>query len=261
MTKIARAPQKIFGSTAISGQLKQIGSLAAGTPLTTTNPTTMQALSNYLGGWFDCVVGSNSPAIEDMNALCYLFAYQLAYGFQAGIAEWDAATTYYTGSFAQNGNGVSYVSVVDTNLNHAVTDRSKWLPAIIQYDAVIGAGVGCTHATLAAALADSALTDNISVYLKDSFTLAATVASSTKAGWRIFGGPGATLTAGAGTVAFTITAAKWSIERIRFVGFATGVLFNTGGDYGRVINCNFNTTTTDVIDTTNSMSVTGSIDE
>ena len=102
MAKIARETQLLFGSTAPSTQIGQFGSLQAGTPTTTTNIATIQALSNYLGGWYQAVVvgpnGPNSPALEDWNALCYLFAYQLGYLLQEGIPEWDPGTTYYTSS-------------------------------------------------------------------------------------------------------------------------------------------------------------------
>ncbi len=129
MAKITRATQSIFGSSAVSGQIKQFGSLAAGAPLTTVNPETIQALSNYLGGWFSGVLGSNSPAIEDMNALCYLFAYQLAYILQAGVPEWDDGTTYYIGSFASDGIGGIYRSLTDTNINHALSNATHWARA------------------------------------------------------------------------------------------------------------------------------------
>lgn len=102
MTKITRQTQKIFGSNAGFDQIAQFGSLQAGTPTFTTSIPTIQALSEYLTGWYGAVIGQNSPAIEDMNALCYLYAYQLAYLFQAGVAEWDAGTTYYAGSLVNN---------------------------------------------------------------------------------------------------------------------------------------------------------------
>lgn len=117
---------KIFGSSAGFQQLSQIGSLAAGSPVYSTDPDVLQALANYIDGWFDVVIGNNSPAIEDMNSLCYLYAYQLAYILQAGIAEWNAGTTYYTGSFVNSG-GQLFVSLVDNNLNNAVTDNTKWV--------------------------------------------------------------------------------------------------------------------------------------
>lgn len=125
MSKILRKTQLVFGADAGLNQISQYGSLAAGSAAYSVDPAVIQALSNYLTGWFGAVVGGNSPAIEDMNALCYLFAYQLAYGFQAGVPEWDAGTTYYTGSMATS-DGVIYVSLTDTNLNNAVTDATNW---------------------------------------------------------------------------------------------------------------------------------------
>lgn len=132
MAKITRANQKIFGSTASAGQIGVFGSLAAGSASTTTNPETIQSLSNYLAGWFAATIGQNSPAIEDMNALFYLYAYQLAYMFQAGIAEWDDATTYYTGSLVMV-DGVIYRSTGDNNLNNdpATTASTSWSTPII----------------------------------------------------------------------------------------------------------------------------------
>lgn len=125
MAKIVRKVAKIFGINAGVNQIGKFGSFADGSPVFTTDPTVIQALSNYLEGWYAAVIGANSPAIQDMNALCYLFAYQIAYLMQAGVAEWDATTTYYTGSLATSG-GITYQSIQDTNLNHAVTDTAWW---------------------------------------------------------------------------------------------------------------------------------------
>jgi hypothetical protein len=132
MSKITRATALIFGSSAGANQLEQFGSLAAGLPvyLAPDNGgvavTSIQALSNYLTGWFGGVVGSNAPSIQDLNALCYLFAYQIAYGFQSGIPEYDAGTTYYTGSFC-NVAGVVYQSLIDSNIgNTPASSTSDW---------------------------------------------------------------------------------------------------------------------------------------
>lgn len=140
MSKIARATQKIFGSSAGTNQIAQIGSLAAASPVFSTNLATIQALNNYLQGWFNVVVGSNSPAIEDMNALCFLITQQLAYGFQSGVAEWDSGTTYFIGSLVNDGSGNIYRSIVDTNLNQAITDTTKWLPVTRPLDVAIDPG-------------------------------------------------------------------------------------------------------------------------
>ena len=130
MAKLTRFTQKVFGSNAGLNQIAQFGSLANGTPTFTTNPGTIQSLAIFLEGWFNAIIGSENPAIEDMNALFYLIAYQLAYIMQEGIAEWDSGTTYYTGSIVQDSTGVPYVSLTDSNLNNAVTDYTKWNPLV-----------------------------------------------------------------------------------------------------------------------------------
>jgi len=127
MAKIVRKFMKIFGSTAGPQQLGVFGSLAAGSPAYSTDPETIQSLANYEEGWYGAVLGNNSPAIQDMNALQYLFAYQLAYLSQTGIPEWNAATTYYIGSLATGvGTGIIYMSRTNANLNNAVSDNTNW---------------------------------------------------------------------------------------------------------------------------------------
>lgn len=126
MAKIVRAVQKLFGSTAGTTEVSQFGSLKAGAPAYTTDAETIQSLSNYLQGWYGAVLGNNSPAIEDMNAIHFLFARQLAYIMQAGVPEWNAETTYYIGSMVNDGTGKIYTSLTDDNLNNAITDGTKW---------------------------------------------------------------------------------------------------------------------------------------
>lgn len=125
MAKLTRILQNIFASTASAGQIGEFGSLAAGTPTTTVDPAVAQSLNNWKGGWFDAILGGNSPAIEDMNAVHFVTTYQLAYLFQAGIAEWQIATVYYTGSLV-NSAGVVYVSLADDNTGNLVSDTTKW---------------------------------------------------------------------------------------------------------------------------------------
>ncbi|CAK9250666.1 unnamed protein product [Sphagnum jensenii] len=118
---------QIFVTTGFQ-QLAQFGSLAAASPAYSSDPAVIQASSGWLEGWFGAVLGGNSPAIEDMNAYCYVMAYQIAYLMQAGVSEWDSGTTYYKGSIVNDGTGKAYFSLVDTNLNNAVTSASYWLP-------------------------------------------------------------------------------------------------------------------------------------
>lgn len=130
MSRLARYTQQIFGSSAGANQMAEFGSYAASAPLTysgaTITPAIVQTLSNYLSGWFGAIVGANSPAIEDMNALCYLYAYQLSYVMQLGIAEWDSGTTYYIGSICQDGAGNIYISLTNANLNNALSSTANW---------------------------------------------------------------------------------------------------------------------------------------
>lgn len=128
MSKILRKPQKIFGSGAGLNQISKFGSLYAGTPEFTTDPELVQSYSNYLTGWFGAAIGGNSPAIEDMNALFFLYAYQLAYTMQTGVPEWDSQTTYYIGSVANDGSGNLFVSITNNNLNNLLTDDANWKP-------------------------------------------------------------------------------------------------------------------------------------
>lgn len=152
MAKIARKTQLVFGSQAGANQIGVFGSFAAGTPAYSTDPAVLQSLSNYLAGWFSGVAGDNSPAIEDMNALCYLFAYQLAYHMQSGIPEWDAGTTYYQGSLALDpgGSGTIYYSLSNTNTGNVLSNRTYWgvqsvptgVPITATTNTTIAAGTG-----------------------------------------------------------------------------------------------------------------------
>lgn len=125
MANLTKMAQNIFGSTAGVDQISKFGSLAAGAETFTTDPAQAQSLSQWLDGWYSAVIGGNAPTIQDMNAAFFVITYQLAYLVQKGIPEWDAATTYYTGSFA-NVAGVLYVSRTDSNLNNLVTDVTNW---------------------------------------------------------------------------------------------------------------------------------------
>lgn len=128
MSKIIRKSSPMFGSGAGGSEIAQFGSLFASAPSFSTDPDVIQALSNWLDGWFQAVEGVNSPAIEDMNAFCYVMSYQISYLMQTGIPEWNSTTIYFIGSFAQDGLGNLYVSKTNSNTNHALTDASNWRP-------------------------------------------------------------------------------------------------------------------------------------
>lgn len=156
MSKIVRKTAKIFGSNASTNQIAQFGSLAASAPQlfsgATADPSTIQALGNWLSGWFAGVEGASSPAIEDLNAFCYVMAYQIAYQMQTGVPEWDSGTTYYIGSMV-TANSQIYVSLQDNNLNHAVSSSSFWLaitasPTTQTYTPVVTPNVGTFGSTI-----------------------------------------------------------------------------------------------------------------
>ena len=130
MSKLTRVLQSIFASNANPGELKQFGSLANGTPLSTTDPAVIQALPEFKAGWFAAVIGGGAPAIEDMNALQFVYARQLAYLFQAGVAEWETNTVYYQGSLVNDGFGNIYVSLTDNNHGNALSSVANWAPIL-----------------------------------------------------------------------------------------------------------------------------------
>jgi hypothetical protein len=117
MAQIARKTARIFGSSALAAPLgiAQFGSKAAGSPTYSTDPAVIQALSQWLGGWNPSLVGGASPNLEDDNGVNYVHSYQIGYILQQGIAEYDAATTYFTNSFCSYG-GIVYYSTVDNNI-------------------------------------------------------------------------------------------------------------------------------------------------
>jgi hypothetical protein len=130
MAKITRKTASIFAGSASPAPngIAQFGSLAASAAAYSTDPATIQALSEWLAGWNSALVSGAAPAIEDMNAVHYVFGYQLAYLLQQGIAEWDPGTTYYTNGFCSY-NGVIYQSLADANLNNNPSlGGAYWVP-------------------------------------------------------------------------------------------------------------------------------------
>ena len=144
MAKILRAIQKIFGTNVVAtDNIAQFGSLKAGSPLFSKDPSVIQGLNAYLEGWKSAVVNNNAPALQDDNALNYLWSYQLAYLFQQGIPEWEAGTEYHLDSFCQSA-GIVYRSLQNTNVNHAVTDGAWW----VQWPTQLGQSGDTTMKTL-----------------------------------------------------------------------------------------------------------------
>lgn len=105
MAGLARVQQKVFGDTAASSQFGQIGSVQAGTPVTTKDLATIQSLSQYLAGLFAITdTSTQAPYTQDFNSLFFMITTQLKYLFEKGIPEWETNTTYY-----------QYISIVQVN--------------------------------------------------------------------------------------------------------------------------------------------------
>ncbi len=132
MTNLSRTTAKIFGETASTTgndpEIGQFGSAKAGTYLGTKDVATIQSLPAWSNGWIDAVTPTHQfPTLPERTAVDYVQSYQNAYLMQKGVAEWDSGTTYYTGDFAKGvGEGKLYVSLVDNNLNHTVSDTTYW---------------------------------------------------------------------------------------------------------------------------------------
>lgn len=125
MAKILRKAAVLFGASAGVDEIAVFGSLAAAAPAFSTDPDDIQSLSQYTTGWFSAILGLSNPALEDMNALDFLFSYQIAYIMQSGIPEYNATTVYYINSMVSSG-GKIYISLTDANTGNAVTDATKW---------------------------------------------------------------------------------------------------------------------------------------
>ena len=162
MTKLAKAAQVVFGSTVAgaTGQtgIAQFGSFAAGSPTYSNDPATIQGLTGYRQGWAGATVNNGVPLIEDENALFYLVTRQLAYLMQAGVAEWDAGTTYYIGSIVNDALGNFYRSLTDGNINHAVSDTTNWQRSILTPGVIPG--------YIPASTTDKAATGNAGEYIE-----------------------------------------------------------------------------------------------
>lgn len=138
MAKITRVKQLLFGSTGDAGDFGQPGSINT-TKTNTKDPSVIQALSSFLAGLASIVpTGTYKVALEDLNSLFLLAFYQISYIMQAGVPEWDSATTYYTGSLV-NVSGNIYKSLSDDNLNNDPASTSGY------WTMVSGTPIGSTQ--------------------------------------------------------------------------------------------------------------------
>ena len=128
-----RTTQQTFAYSVLGSQTGQFGSLNPGPPAYAGTVAQVQTAA-YAHGWANAVVNNNAPALEDLNGLFYSDSAQLAYLFQAGIAEWDSATTYVAGSVVcdtQSGGGNQIFQSLSTNTGNVPhSDATHWSPLV-----------------------------------------------------------------------------------------------------------------------------------
>ena len=131
MSKLTKIMHKIFGINAdFSYQMGKFGSFKNGAPAYAADVSDIQSLSNFEVGLFDSVVANNAPLKEDINAVLHHSSRQIGYLYQAGIPEWDAASTFYVNSFVSYG-GEIFKCLVDNCLNVAPTLANNTIWKII----------------------------------------------------------------------------------------------------------------------------------
>ena len=127
MSKFTRQTMLHFGSSSDSSSVGVFGSIAPGGPGATYSKVIaiIQSLPAWGSGWKAEVVSPLRPAIQDFNAVDYVFSYGICYLHEMGIPEWDAGTVYYQYSICQYG-GIIYQSLTDINLNNTPTPGAYW---------------------------------------------------------------------------------------------------------------------------------------
>ncbi len=130
MPKMDRKDQKVFaGGVAPTNVVAQFGSLADGNPNYSNDLDVIQALSAFDNGWSSAVINNSAPALQDRNALDYVFAYQLAYMMESGVPEYSATQIYFTYGIAKDpATGDLYRSLTDDNVGNALDDTVNWEP-------------------------------------------------------------------------------------------------------------------------------------
>lgn len=130
MPKIQRKTQKVFCNSADSDQLAVFGSMSTGTPVYSSDVEELQSNEAFDLGWDAATLEDKAPFMEEMNGVQYGLTYQIAYGLQEGIPEYDSATTYYIGSICkvlEDGKPILYTSLTDDNIgNNPVNDSTNW---------------------------------------------------------------------------------------------------------------------------------------
>ena len=119
---LARKYQKIFGKNADATDLGVVGSKTEDNPQYSADVETLQSLSNWETGLRAIVTNSIAPYLQDHNSIFYVITSQLAYLFQAGIAEWNSQTEYVANRSVVLKSGKIYMAIANnTNVEPEVT--------------------------------------------------------------------------------------------------------------------------------------------
>lgn len=113
------------------------------------------------------------------------------------------------------------------------------------YTAIVGAGAYATHATLAAALADTNVAAGSKILVCDSQTINTTI-SIAKANISIDFLPAVTFTNGTAGTGITVAAGGVRIKGGRFSGFTTAINISATFQYNFVMECRFSSCTAEV---------------
>lgn len=121
-----RKYQKVFAKNAQSTDLGVVGSKMAGNPQYSTDIETLQSLTNWETGLRAQASNSNAPYLQDQNSIFYVITSQLAYLFQAGIAEWESQTEYFADISYVSYGGKIYVAKQNSTNKQPDTELSYW---------------------------------------------------------------------------------------------------------------------------------------
>lgn len=138
---LTRQTQKVFGSNADANQIAAFGTMKTGTPVYSTNLSTLQT-QEYTEGWAEAILNDKAPFLEEMNAVQYGLSYQIAYLLQEGIPEYDANTEYSNTSIVKSITGtqlILYVSLQNGNIGHSLTDTDWWAQVTFVGSSPVGA--------------------------------------------------------------------------------------------------------------------------
>ena len=94
--QLPRKRQLIFAESAPASEVAQVGSRAAGSPVTSKDLDVIQGNLRFTQGWFNTIIRqtlgdgfeASLPASEDFNGLLLTLTSQIEYCFQNGFPEW-----------------------------------------------------------------------------------------------------------------------------------------------------------------------------